>query len=481
MSLLPGVTVTTKATLDAWRHLAAVARAYGRAPNLEAERYALTCSQIARGGDAQKGGTGADVAVYGGGEIANTAGLDGGLGKYLERMTGFGGSTAVALQALARGDFEVYRHVVERMETTTPDRPMIELLAALGGLAALVDPDGTRRSGLLFEDVAAQEWSGNPRRVPDYRKRLLARLELPETAEGLAGRVRHGELQLFPAADSALESGALLCAQERERLAQAKLYHADADTCAVAVRKASRPRKTPLSAHRVPCPYGMVVFAEPIDFSFAHPPLVAASWGPFPETAVRRAAEGDAEQVEPSGRPRWWVSLYGHAYGSPPMAWSEPVCLTEADVLDVEAPADGVMLAARTVVAAWDLITQERVGKAVVEVQEERRTASKRRADQRSGVTDDSTVRLVAIRGRRPLPQQAAHRSEPVPGEGPARSYDRGRWWVTEHSRDHCKAPHLHQAGGCTHEDITILDYPKGPTDKPFLDTVHLLRPPADR
>ncbi|MFF3730890.1 hypothetical protein ACFYXM_11350 [Streptomyces sp. NPDC002476] len=37
-------------------------------------------------------------------------------------------------------------------------------------------------------------------------------------------------------------------------------------------------------------------------------------------------------------------------------------------------------------------------------------------------------------------------------------------------------SPALHRDGGCTHQDITVLDYPKGPADKPFLDTVYVVK-----
>ncbi|MFF8289071.1 hypothetical protein ACF068_07570 [Streptomyces sp. NPDC016309] len=36
--------------------------------------------------------------------------------------------------------------------------------------------------------------------------------------------------------------------------------------------------------------------------------------------------------------------------------------------------------------------------------------------------------------------------------------------------------PALPSSGGCTHQDITVLDYPKGPADNPFLDTVYVVK-----
>lgn len=83
------------------------------------------------------------------------------------------------------------------------------------------------------------------------------------------------------------------------------------------------------------------------------------------------------------------------------------------------------------------------------------------------------TVQLVTVRGR----QASVPRSRRETDEtAPTRRYDRGQWWVRDHTRDHCMNPALHREGGCTHEDITVLDYPKGPEDKPFLETVYVVR-----
>ncbi|WNI19923.1 hypothetical protein [Actinacidiphila sp. ITFR-21] len=155
-----------------------------------------------------------------------------------------------------------------------------------------------------------------------------------------------------------------------------------------------------------------------------------------------------------------------------------PACSVSAagDVLaDRYAAQDSGQFAARAVIACWDLITQERVGKAVVDVAEEKRKPVKLRADRRRGITDDGTVRLVTIRGRQPSTPRPRQEIG-ADGAVPTRHYDRGRWWVHEHTRDHCMNPSLHASKGCTHQDITILKYPKGPQDKPFLDTVYVLR-----
>jgi hypothetical protein len=67
------------------------------------------------------------------------------------------------------------------------------------------------------------------------------------------------------------------------------------------------------------------------------------------------------------------------------------------------------------------------------------------RADRRRGITDDGTVRLVTIRGRQ---ESVPRPRRDTDGTGPTRRYDRGRWMVQEHTRDHCMNPALHRDGG---------------------------------
>ncbi|MFJ9703375.1 hypothetical protein [Streptomyces fradiae] len=241
------------------------------------------------------------------------------------------------------------------------------------------------------------------------------------------------------------------------------MYFADADTTAVATRKAARPRKAPLDPQRVPSPAGFLVLDQPVDYAPGLAPLVAASWSVW-------RVPGQSED----GPTTWSLTLYPHVTATPPIAPIGFERLTAGDVLAEKyaASKDGDF-AARAIVACWDLITQERVGKGVVGVAEEKRRPVKARADRRRGITDDGTVRLVTIRGRQASVLSPRRAKD---GTAPTRRYDRGRWMVHEHTRDHCTNPTLHRDGGCTHQDITILDYPKGPADKPFLDTVYTVK-----
>ncbi|WP_344603861.1 hypothetical protein [Streptomyces glaucus] len=454
--------LATRATVDNWRHLAAVARAYHRNPYLEAERFARTLHRIARGGDPNLGGTGVEVALFGATQITELIEQDGHhwdeLLDHFPDLDTLDPDVRRALGALRDGRTDVFEYLAKSFDRLNSGR-LSKLLGTLSGIASMIDPDGTRKT-LVFDGTKAAPWSVNPKKIPEWRSQLVARLMADETPENTARELPGEELQaMFPGTDP-LEAAWLLCGQEADRLSHAKLFYADADTSAVATRKASQPRKAPLSELRVPSPYGMIVFETPIDWSPGFAPLVAASWG----------------REEQGGRVHWWMTHYVHTAGAPPLSAHGFARVAEGDVFaddETYSKDEGAALAVRAVVACWDVITQARVGKAITDVAEERRQPKRLRNDRRRGVVDDGTVRVVTVRGRRPSTLTSRR-----PGDtgAPSRRYDRGRWWVTEHTRSQCMNPALHQANGCTHEDITILEHPKGPADKPFLNTVHLIQ-----
>ncbi|MGW1037569.1 hypothetical protein [Streptomyces antibioticus] len=468
--MLPGVFVATQATANKWRHLTAVARTFQRNPALEADRYARTVKQTATGGDADKGGRGSEVALFGAQQLIQ---FEEEHGRYIEEA-------APALAELVEDDREVWAALEDltRHDWTTFERrvgqferaggmTLATLLSALSGAAAVLDPDGTLPTFTL-DGTEASPWSAKPRQVAEWRRQLVARLEAPETAEGTARELTEEQLtaifppEAFPGLDHVARAR-LLCEQERERLRGARMYYADADTTAVATRKAARPRKSPLDAQRVPSPTGFLVFDQPVDYAPGMAPLVAASWSVW-------QPPGQSEDAPTT----WSVTLYAHAAATPPLGPVGFERMTAGDVFAARDKAqDEADFASRAIVACWDLITQERVGKGVVDVAEEKRKPVKVRADRRRGITDDGTVRLVTIRGRQESVPRPRRETD---GTGPTRRYDRGRWWVHEHTRDHCMNPAAHRDGGCTHQDITVLDYPKGPEDRPFLDTVYVVK-----
>ncbi|QHC33864.1 hypothetical protein [Streptomyces sp. HF10] len=466
--------VASQATANAWRHLAAVARTYQRNPTLEADRYARTIQQTATGGDAVKGGRGSEVAMFGASQLIQFEEEHGlFLGAALRlpalaEMVEGDQDVWAALEALARDDWSVFEQKVARFERAG-GLPLATLLGALSAIAAVLDPDGTLPTFTL-DGTEAPPWSAKPRQVAEWRRQLVARLEAPETAESTAREMTKEHLiavfppELFPGLDHVARAR-LLCEQERDRLRGARMYYAGDDTTAVATRKAARPRKSPLDPQRVPSPSGFLVFEQPVDYAPGMAPLVAASWSVW-------QPPGHSEDAPTT----WSLTLYAHTAATPPLGPVGFERMTAGDVLAKKdrAEENEADFASRAIVACWDLITQERVGKGVVDVAEEKRKPVKVRADRRRGITDDGTVRLVTIRGRQESMPRPRRETD---GTGPARRYDRGRWWVHEHTRDHCMNPAAHRDGGCTHQDITVLDYPKGPEDRPFLDTVYVVKP----
>ncbi|MEV6147047.1 hypothetical protein [Streptomyces sp. NPDC051992] len=468
--MFPGVFVATQATANAWRHLTAVARTFQRNPALESDRYAHTIKQTATGGDSDKGGRGSEVALFGAQQLIQ---FEEEHGRYIEEaapalaeLVEDDRDVWAALEDLTRHDWKAFERKVATFERAG-GMSLATLLGALSGAAAVLDPDGTLPTFTL-DGTEAAPWSARPRQIAEWRRQLVARLEAPETPEGTARELTEEHLtavfppEQFPGLDHVARAQ-LLCERERDQLRGARMYYADADTTAVATRKAARPRKSPLDAQRVPSPSGFLVFDQPVDSAPGMAPLVAASWSVW-------RVPGQPED----GPTTWSVTLYAHTALTPPLA---PVGFERVSAGDVFAKRDKASesadFASRAVVACWDLITQERVGKGVVDVAEEKRKPVKVRADRRRGITDDGTVRLVTIRGRQESVPRPRRETD---GAGPSRRYDRGRWWVHEHTRDHCMNPAAHSSGGCTHQDITVLDYPKGPEDRPFLDTVYVVK-----
>ncbi|MFI0912431.1 hypothetical protein [Streptomyces abikoensis] len=388
-----------------------------------------------------------------------------------------------ALQGLRLGTDGLVEDTLPLLERTNPDA-LVELIAMLGANLAHNDPYGAR--GPLILDAETLEpsaepdsWMPDPRQIPEWRRKLLSDYRSENAPSWMGATLANGHYVLAPALEDAVAAGAVLCDQEAERLSKAKLYYADARTCAVAARKASQPRTAPLVGHRIPSTYGLVVFATPIAGKPGEKPTVAASWGRWNSDrdglwAARR--NGVTTPLFLADGSRWWITFYSPT-SSPigaPVRWDTEGLVVEGQTWEEDSgtapvPKDRDELALRTVIATWDLITQERVAKAVTSTEEIVRKPVRVRSDRRRGIEDNGTVRLVSIRGRRaPDGRRPAPRPD---GDAPSRAY-RSQWMVYEHSRNHCMNPHLHSQKGCTHEDITILDFIKGPEGAPFVDRV---------
>ncbi|MFI6688018.1 hypothetical protein [Streptomyces sp. NPDC050485] len=349
-------------------------------------------------------------------------------------------------------------------------------------------------------------WPPDPRLLPDIRRKQIAFATEPATRRLTANFLEDGSLALSPDVGSWDVASSILCDQQADRLTQSWLYFVDTDMCTVAVKKAMRARSTPLAAHRVPAPYGLLVFAEPIPLRLPRTPaprsrgsrsapqltpssirdLVAVSWGRWspdsPNTGWNKFDEKTQSRLPitfPSGE-HWWLTLYHQAMDdgywgdapAPPLESSDEFVLTAGRVFD-QAPDCEPEYGARLLIACWDLITQEAVGKPVTESRTLPRKPTKVRADRRRGITDDGTVRLVTILGRR-----VAEQAQPGDASAHAAVHYKHRWTVQEHSRSHCMNPRVHSDGQCTHEDITIMEFVKGPAGAPLLrqDIVRLLQ-----
>lgn len=335
-------------------------------------------------------------------------------------------------------------------------------------------------------------WPPDPRMLPELRRKLMKFVDhsrsRAETNLFFAERV----LCIGPAPCGNSLAGDLLADQEVERLSKARLYFVDPDMCAVALRKRDRPRNTPVTPHRVPSPNGMIFFAEPLLYeSPMVPGVVAASWsrwdpGSSPDGWLQLSELADDDTYSPmefGDGPHWWITLYhvqddviGDERDTPPLGMSGTYALSDGQIVEQPTEDQATLAVARVVIACWDLITQEQIGKPITDTTLLQRKPAKTRADRRRGIADDGVVRLVSVRGR---PQAAADgpAAAAVPAQRSPGNY-KHRWTVQEHSRSHCMNPRGHAEGDCTHEDITILDFVKGPPGAPFLrrDIVHILR-----
>ncbi|RNG37995.1 hypothetical protein [Streptomyces botrytidirepellens] len=337
-------------------------------------------------------------------------------------------------------------------------------------------------------------WPPDPRQLPDIRRKLIAYLDDPETRWERAQMAEEGVVRLIPRTDSPGLAGDLLTDYELQRLAKARLYVVDPDMCQVAARKAARPRTAPISAHRVPAPFGFLLFTEPMPLSLPgqsggpRGEIVAASWGRWDPSEWEDgwwqvAEDGTLSESKSPSEAHWWITLYEESADDgepgdrpqPPMEPHQPYLVHAGNILAQTANEGQLPHAARAVIACWDLITQERIGKPLTETTTVERKPSKTRADRRRGIEDDGTVHLVTIRGRAaPSPDQP---QAALPHQRTTINYQH-RWTVQEHSRSHCMNPAGHAENNCNHEDITILEFVKGPAGAPFLrrDIVHILR-----
>ncbi|MFH8410437.1 hypothetical protein ACH4FX_37525 [Streptomyces sp. NPDC018019] len=369
-----------------------------------------------------------------------------------------------------------------RCEVLEYERPqaLAGVLTLLGKLVIL-----TTLSGKAAH--SPQQWAPDPRRLPDWRHKLIKQYRTPTAAEWMAQMLASGVFRdaPIPVADHPEDVAQLLLAQEARHLAEARLYYADSVQSGIAARKAHRPRTTPLAAHRVPAPCGFLVFEQGIPHPESGILISAASWSRWTPTNGPAAGweietpDGPVDFAEGT-EGAWWVTLYTAptttTSATLPLVWFyHRVIPDNTRFPQAPDPKASLDTAVRTVIASWDLITQGQVAKPVVDITELRRRPKDLRADRRRGISDDGRVRLVTIKPRKSVPQARPGSDGEHDDQGTKRVY-RHRWHVSEHDRDHCMNPRLHAQGGCRHENITIVDYVKGPEGAPWSDTVNLLK-----
>jgi hypothetical protein len=361
---------------------------------------------------------------------------------------------------------------------------------------------------------AAKLWTPpKPVQLPDVRRKLIAWHRSPAAVQRHALLMRNQTAKTcIPYTQGPFEAAQIMNAQEAERLGRARLYYVNEAMTEAANRKALRPRPQPLTAVRVPAPYGLVVFASPIGSYISrgfpepdHVPYVAVSWGrwdmtwapttgiePHPILAALGYREGWKSTYQdgyfvhaPADPPQYWITAYTPAppdgvMGRPPVMWDTEAWVELGATFEEGAREGKGEVFVRALVAVWDMLTQEQVSsQPIVDVATIERKTVKARQDSRRGIEDGGDVLVVSATARRrtktPRPRRA-------PGSGTPYTHRR---FTQEHDRDHCMDPRNHRAtveagGTCYHESITIPDHWRGDESLPVRETVTTLDRPLD-
>lgn len=383
----------------------------------------------------------------------------------------------------------------------------IEVLAVLAGAAAraeqrtILDMSGATTSARRPAPTYAP-WQVNPLKIPKWRRQIIEFTRSQTALRKEYGDLLRGAFVLAPdphtRPDDEKYPAWALCESEAQRLEHAKLYYIDDDLCEVAARKALRPRKTALHEHRVISGTGFMVFAQPIELDEGYAPVVAVSFSRFdpdehgpwvsPAPGQKPTAHAAGEpvtirQISFNTREQtwWWLTYYtqepDQARHVVPMSWTtETVIGSGHEFTDEPEPGTNEHVT-RFVFALFSLITQADLPtpKPVTRTSELVRKGAERRSDRRRGIEDDGRVRIVTV--GRPAASQGARSA--VPRVGGARGPLAYRQLVHEHDKAQCQNTHRHAELGdaCVHEDITVLDYERGPADAPFRLSNTVYRP----
>ncbi|MEU7554014.1 hypothetical protein AB0B01_16995 [Streptomyces sp. NPDC044571] len=291
----------------------------------------------------------------------------------------------------------------------------------------------------------------------------------------------------------------LLHREESERLRKADLYYVTGDMVALTLASAATAPKEQVSAERLPSPYGLMVFAEPIggytalQESGGAPvtnPIVAVSWGEWTprDIALDRgrvqwivhpasvqplvlpdeyrgvwftfytpndgseyaAMDPDAVvAVAPDGHPTTARELAAMPQGAP-LGWDNESVLAYGSSFAPPKP-DTCDEWVQVVYTAFQLITQG--GSRLTDREDIPRARAGRKRDARDGIAQTADVRVINVHAtHRPARTAAAEDDAAASSGRRAPSYSH-RWPVRPHRRDHCMSPRSHASGDCTHEE----------------------------
>ncbi|QFZ16942.1 hypothetical protein [Saccharothrix syringae] len=314
----------------------------------------------------------------------------------------------------------------------------------------------------------------DPAELPDLRLRMREHIMTPACGHELVRRLAAGKSAVIPRLNGPPEvrragavTGALLMARrEARRLGEAQLYWVDRDMTALTLAAADRPSREPVMARRMPAEAGLMVFAESVGGQGGEPAM-AVSWSRWTPQHLD-LDDGSGLITWRSNTAGGEVPLHPEFDGVWLTYWSPRLTPLGESVLPFGQPSVPLRSVfgkrwEHVVYTAWQLMKQSS-GAKLVGIEELPRSRHGRKRDQRAGVEDGGTVRLVRVHARR---QDAA------PGERDAPRWN-SRWPVRPYRRNTCLNPGIHAEGGCEHEERIVPAHIKGPADKPLKVTTRV-------
>ncbi|MFE2751128.1 hypothetical protein ACFXGA_03885 [Actinosynnema sp. NPDC059335] len=320
----------------------------------------------------------------------------------------------------------------------------------------------------------------SPTDLPDLRLRMREHVLTSACGHEFVRRLDSGEAALTPRLSgpphiqrtSAVTGALLIARREAQRLGDARLYWVDHDMTALAVAAAASPPQEPVVARRMPAEAGLIWFAKPIGDRVAA--VSWSRWGPHDLDID----DGSYTITWSLGTPGGTVPLHPGFEGVWLTYWTPQLVPTAESVLPfgrtfaLAQPCTAEQWA-HVVYTSWQLMAQSGSAR-LAEIEDLPRTRHGRKRDQRAGVSDSGTVRLVRVHTRQ-------RTGTVVDRETPQWT---SRWPVRPYRRNTCLNSRLHAEGGCEHEERIVPAHIKGPADKPLKINTRVniwdAMPPAD-